>query len=116
MQNNAKRRGVSLLLIVGLLIVALAAIIPLASAADGAPAQSGEIEDLGYQTLSGLSLANDNDTDLRFLFTIGKLDYSEVGFVISKSNSTPTIGGANCYKAGTDHVYSSITAACLRRC
>ena len=109
MQNNAKRRGVSLLLIVGLLIVALAAIIPLAVSATPDP-ELPEIDDFGYQTLSAFNLASDGDTDLRFVFTVGKLDYTEVGFVISKSNSTPTIGGANCYKAGTTTVYSTITA------
>ena len=48
---------------------------------------AGEIADFSYQTLSALDLANDADTDLRFLFTVGSLSYDEVGFVFSKTNS-----------------------------
>lgn len=109
MHASTKRRTLSVLLILAMLIVALAVIIPLAVSATPDP-ELPEIDDFSYQTLSALNLANDDDTDLRFVFTVGKLDYTEVGFVISKSNSTPTIGGANCYKAGTDKVYSTITA------
>ncbi len=105
MHNPHKRRNLSILLVLALLIVAVAVIVPIMTSADPA-----EIDDFGYQTLSALNLANDVKTDLRFVFTVGKLDYTEVGFVISKSNSTPTIGGANCYKAGTDTVYSAIMA------
>ncbi|MBR6052547.1 MAG: hypothetical protein IKP55_02040 [Clostridia bacterium] len=95
----------AILLTLAMMIVAVAVIVPIATAADPA-----EIQDFQYQTLSALNLAGDADTDLRFVFTVGKLDYTEVGFVVSKSNSTPTIGGANCYKAGTTTVYSTITA------
>ena len=105
MHKFLKGKGLAILLTLAMMIVAVAVIVPIATAADPA-----EIQDFQYQTLSALDLAGDNDTDLRFVFTVGKLDYTEVGFVVSKSNSTPTIGGANCYKAGTDHVYSSITA------
>ena len=109
MHNPHKRRNLSILLVLALLIVAVAVIVPIAVFATSDP-ELPEIDDFGYQTLSAFNLANDADTDLRFVFTVGKLDYTEVGFVISKTNSTPTVGGANCYKAGTDTVYSTITA------
>ncbi|MBP5349143.1 MAG: hypothetical protein J6Z13_02145 [Clostridia bacterium] len=105
MHKFLKGKGLAILLTLAMMIVAVAVIVPIATAADPA-----EIQDFQYQTLSALNLASDDDTDLRFVFTIGKLDYTEVGFVVSKSNSTPTIGGANCYKAGTETVYSTITA------
>ena len=105
MQSKMNRKGLAILLTLAMMIVAVAVIVPIATAADPA-----EIQDFQYQTLSALNLAGDDDTDLRFVFTVGKLDYTEVGFVVSKSNSTPTIGGANCYKAGTTTVYSTITA------
>ena len=105
MHVSHKRRTLSVLLVLALLIVAVAVIVPIMTSADPA-----EIDDFGYQTLSAFDLTADADTDLRFVFTVGKLDYTEVGFVISKTNSTPTVGGANCYKAGTDTVYSTITA------
>ena len=105
MHKFLKGKGLAILLTLAMMIVAVAVIVPIATAADPA-----EIQDFQYQTLSALNLANDDDTDIRFVFTIGKLDYTEVGFVVSKSNSTPTVGGANCYKAGTETVYSTITA------
>ena len=105
MHKFLKGKGLAILLTLAMMIVAVAVIVPIATAAEPA-----EIQNFQYQTLSSLDLKNDAETDLRFLFTIGKLDYTEVGFVVSKSNSTPTIGGANCYKAGTETVYSTITA------
>ena len=105
MKREIKRKGFSFILIIAMLTVAVAVMLPVMTSADPA-----EIEDFSYQTLSALNLAGDDDTDLRFVFTVGKLDYTEVGFVISKTNATPTIGGANTYKAGTETVYSTITA------
>ena len=105
MQKLTKRRGIAIMLILAMLIVATAVILPIVTAADPA-----EFDDVGYQTLSALDLADDEDTDLRFFFTIGKLTYDEVGFVFSKSNATPTVGGANCYKKSIGTVYSTITA------
>ena len=105
MHKFLKGKGLAILLTLAMMIVAVAVIVPITTAADPA-----EIQDFQYQTLSSFTLASDEDTDIRFVFTIGKLDYTEVGFVVSKSNSTPTIGGANCYKAGTETVYSTITA------
>ena len=106
---STRRRTLPLLLLLAALIVTVAVIVSVTATADGAAAEEGEIEDFSYQTLSALDLKNDATTTVRFAFTIGKLSYNEVGFVVSKSNSTPTIGGANCYKAGTQTVYSTIT-------
>ena len=105
MNHKTNRKGLSLLLILAMLFVGISVLLPVAVSADPA-----EIDDVGYQTLSDLDLADDEDTDLRFFFTIGKLTYDEVGFVFSKSNATPTIDGANCYKKSVDTVYSTITA------
>lgn len=72
-------------------------------------AEPGEIDDLSYQTLSGAAVT-DGDTDLRFLFTIGSLDYTEVGVVCSKTVEAPTYDAKNCYTYKTTVVHSSITA------
>ena len=104
MQKNMKRRGLSFLLILAMLFVSIAVMLPIATSADG------EFTAANVQKLESLDLANDDDTTLRFLFKIGKLDYSEVGFVFSKSNATPTIGGAGCLKKAVTAVYSSINA------
>lgn len=108
MQSKMNRKGLWLLLTLAVLIVAVSVLVTVAILAD--PAPEPEITEFGYQTLSALDLTSDDETDLRFYFKINKLTYNEVGFVVSKSNSTPTIGGANCYKAGTDTVYSTINA------
>ena len=106
---STRRRTLPLLLLLAVLIVTVAVIVSVTATADGATAEEGEIEDFSCQTLAALNLKNDDETTVRFVCTIGKLSYNEVGFVVSKSNSTPTIGGANCYKAGTQTVYSTIT-------
>ena len=72
-------------------------------------AEPGEIEDLSYQTLSGADVT-DGDTDLRFVFTVGSLDYSEVGVVCSKTVETPVYDADNCHTYKTTLVHSSITA------
>ena len=78
-QTNVRGRALSLFLVTALLIVAAAVIVPIVTYADPA-----EIDDFGYQTLSALNLPNDDDTDLRFVFTVGSLDYTEVGVIVSK--------------------------------
>lgn len=104
MQNNAKRRGLSFLLILAMLFVSIAVMIPVATSADG------EFADVGVQKLAALDLAEDDETVLRFLFTIGSLDYEEVGFVFSKTNATPTVGGDGCIKKEVTTVHTSIVA------
>ena len=105
MQKHTKSRGLALLLILLTIIVTVAVILPTASSDE-----PGEIQQFGYQTLSALDLAGDDETDLRFLFTIGNLAYDEVGFVFSKTNETPTIGGVGCGRKATTTVYSTVTA------
>ena len=68
-----------------------------------------EIGNLGYQTVSGDSLES-SSTTLRFLFTVGSLDYTRVGFVASKTNADPTVGGAGCQVRSTTKVYTSVRA------
>lgn len=104
MQSKMNRKGLWLLLTLAVLIVAVSVLVTLAISADPEPA---EFADLSYQTLSSLNLANDDDTDLRFLFTIARTDYDEVGFVFSKTNSTPTVSD---YKKEIDTVYRSVIA------
>ena len=72
--------------------------------------EPGAFANFNYQTLSALDLAGDADTDLRFLFTVGSLSYKEVGFVFSKTNQLPTVGGYGCGKKATTNVYKTVTA------
>ena len=76
-------------------------------ASAGAPEE--EIADLGFQTVLSDTIDSES-TALRFVFTVGSLDYSRVGFVFSRTNENPTVGGADCKVHETQVVYSSITA------
>lgn len=107
MQTNTRKRGVSVLLILAMLIVSVAALVPVAASASPVGANASDIQDFMFQTLSDAN-QDDTQTDLRFLFSIGDLDYDAVGFVFSKSNSAPTAGATNTFS--TDTVYSSVTA------
>lgn len=107
MQTNTRRRGVSVLLILAMLIVSVAALVPVAASASPVGANASDIQDFMFQTLSDAN-QDDTQTDLRFLFSIGDLDYDAVGFVFSKSNSAPTAGATNTFSTTT--VYSSVTA------
>ena len=105
------KRGVTTLLLLALLIVTVAIVLPIVTSASGTPAASGEIEDFCYQTLTGADVKNDEDTDLRFLFSINNLDYTAVGFVFSKSDDpvkTGTKQSGNFTESTT--VYRSVTA------
>lgn len=77
----------------------------------GASADEPEAEfaDFGYQTVAADSVESDS-TSLRFVFTVGSLDYDRVGFVFSKTNKNPTVGGGGCTVKETTVAYSSITA------
>ena len=68
-----------------------------------------EIQNLCFQTTSGDTVDSEN-TSLRFLFTVGSLDYTRVGFVFSNSNENPTVGGEDCYVHETATVYSAVRA------
>ncbi|MBP5428309.1 MAG: hypothetical protein J6Z04_03370 [Clostridia bacterium] len=108
--HTRQNKILSLLLTLAMLSFLFAAFLPVAVSADATPANDGEIEDFGVQTLTALDLAGDEDTDLRFVFTVGSLDYTEVGFVFSKTNAAPEIDGDACYKQAVTAVYSSIVA------
>ena len=98
------RKALPLLLLFAMLIVSVAVILSMVVSADPA-----EIDDFGYQTVSGAAVLND-DTDLRFVFTIGSLDYDQVGVIVSKTVETPTYDAASCYTYKTTTVHSSIIA------
>ena len=100
MQIN--RRSISLLLIFAMLTVALVLLLPLTASADPVGDHASDIQNFSYQTLSGAN-QTDATTDLRVMFTIGSLDYDEVGFVFSTSNPTPTAGGSGTYSTTTVH-------------
>ena len=102
-----KRRSISLLLILAMMTIALVSLLPLTAAADPVGDNAADIQDFSYQTLSNAN-QTDATTDLRVMFTIGSLDYDEVGFVFSTSNSAPTAGGSGTYSTTT--VYSTINA------
>ena len=102
-----KRRSISLLLILAMMTIALVSLLPLTAAADPVGDNAADIQDFSYQTLSNAN-QTDATTDLRVMFTIGSLDYDEVGFVFSTSNSAPTAGGAGTYSTTT--VHSTINA------
>lgn len=100
---NTRKKAVSLLLILAMLTVLIAALVPFVSTADG-----DEIQNFGYQAPKSYSMI-DAESNLRFVFTIGKLDYTQVGFVFSKTDATPSIEeGCATHPATT--VYRSITA------
>ena len=107
--NNrfGKRRVTSLLLVLAMLVVSVVSLLPMTASADPVGDYASDIQDFGWQSLSDAT-QNDATTDLRFLFTIGSLDYDEVGFVFSTSNSAPTAGGAGTFTSTV--VYSSVTA------
>ena len=100
-----RRRSVTLLLLLATLIALLVSLLPFAASADPVGDHANDIRDFSYQTLSNAN-QTDATTDLRVMFTIGSLNYDQVGFVFSTSNSAPTAGGSGTYAATT--VYRSI--------
>ena len=110
MSRFTKRKTLPLLLLFAALIVCVAILVPVAVSASGTPAESGEIEEFSYQALSGADVKNDEDTDLRFLFSIGNLDYDEVGFVFSTSDDPVKTDVPKANYQATTKVYRSVTA------
>ncbi len=68
-----------------------------------------EIDDYGWQSILGDTPESDS-TALRFLFSIGSLEYERVGFVLSKTNTNPKINGVGCSIKEASSVYSSVWA------
>ena len=85
------------------------ALVLLFSVRGNADEPTDEIEDLCYQTVSGDSLGSQN-TSLRFLFTVGSLDFDSVGFVLSRTNVNPKIGEGGCTEYETTKVYNAVRA------
>ncbi|MBR6053244.1 MAG: heparinase II/III family protein [Clostridia bacterium] len=104
--KRIENRGVLLLLAVAFLIVGIAVVLTVVGSAGEA---GNRIQNFSYQTLSGASTGDDS-TDLRFLFTVDSLEYSRAGFVFSKTNQDPTIGGSGCTVHDTTAVYSAVRA------
>ena len=100
------KRGVLLLLSVAILIVGIVVVLTVVGSAGDA---GDRIGNFSYQTLSGASVG-DGSTDLRFLFTVDSLEYSRAGFVFSKTNKNPTVGGSGCTVRDTTAVYSAVRA------
>ena len=100
------KRGVLILLASAILIVGIVIVLTVA----GSAGEAGDrIGNFSYQTLSGASVGDDK-TDLRFLFTVDSLEYSRAGFVFSKTNQNPTVGGSGCTVRDTTAVYSAVRA------
>ncbi len=105
--HAAPRKAVSLLLIVAMLTVLIAAIVPFVSTAT-----VEEFENFSYQTPNDYDMI-DATTSLRFVCTVPAekvSGYTAAGFVLSKSVAEPTVGGDHCLNASTTTVYHAITA------
>ncbi|MBQ8267796.1 MAG: hypothetical protein IJZ21_05370, partial [Clostridia bacterium] len=60
------------------------------------------------KTLAQCKTNSSGTSTIRFVSTIDSLNYKAVGFVLSRSNTAPTIGGANCINAQYSVVYKEI--------
>ena len=98
-------RTASLLILAAMLFTLAAALLPTAALAD----EPAEIDALGFQALSTADVLDD-ETDLRFVFKIGSLAYSEVGIICSKTVQEPTRDAKDCYTYRAKSAYSSIMA------
>ena len=105
MKKRSKR--ITLLSLAILLIATVAVLMTVLLGSADEP--QAEIKHFGYQTVSGDGLGSAS-TDLRFLFTVGSLSYTRVGFVLSKTNATPTVGGSGCIVYETASVHSAVYA------
>lgn len=104
---TTSKKAVSLLLILAMLSVLIAAFVPFVSTAT-----EEEFQDFSYQTPNDYDMI-DATTSLRFVFTVpeDKVDgYTAAGFVLSKSVAEPEVDAANCLTCPTTKVYSAITA------
>ena len=106
-----KGRVLSLLLILATLLSGIVALLP-AAAAEPEP-EPEEIQDFSYQSSANFAVAHPS-TEIRFVFTIGSLDYTKAGFVFSfesyGDNHEPEVGADGCYVIEATAAYSVITA------
>ena len=110
--HSRTNRTLSLFLILAMLTLAFALIVPVATAAEPEP-EPEEIQDFDYQSSSNFAVAH-TTTEVRFVFTIGSLDYTKAGFVFSFESyggvTEPEVGADGCYTVEATAAYSSITA------
>ena len=107
MQNRSVNRKVTLSVFLAFLFLVVSGLTLFSLFASADPVD--EIRDFGFQTVTGDTLSSE-ETSLRFLFTVGSLDYTRVGFVFSKTNADPTVGGVGCTVYDTTVVYSAVCA------
>ncbi|MBR4769595.1 MAG: endonuclease/exonuclease/phosphatase family protein [Clostridia bacterium] len=104
-----KQRILSLLLVLAMLTLSVAALLPVAAAEP----EPEEIQNFSFQASANFAVAHPK-TEIRFVFTIGSLDYTKVGFVFSfesyGKNPEPEVGADGCYVIEATNVYSAITA------
>ena len=105
--STAKKKTLSYVFAIALVLVLSAGLLFAFFGSANEP--EGEIRGLGYQMISSDSLASET-TSIRFVFTVGSLNYTRVGFVFSKTDPDPTVGGDGCHVYETTSVYSSIWA------
>ena len=105
-RETARQRSLLLTVFLAAILI-LAALFPVFRVSAGEP--EAEIADLSFQTVKTDNIESD-ETALRFLFTVGSLKYTRVGFVFSKTNANPTVGGDACTVADTTVVYSAVKA------
>ena len=108
MKNSTVKKRATILTVSFAAILALLCIAFFASRGSAAQPED-EIAGFSYQTQTGDSLESAS-TALRFLFTVDNLDYTRVGFVFSKTNVNPTVGGEGCSAYETTSVHSSVWA------
>ena len=111
--RSRQNKILSLLLILAMLSSLFAAFLPVAVSADATPANDGEIENFGGQASADFAVAHPT-TAVRFVFTVGSLDYTKAGFVFSFESyggvETPEVGADGCYTVEATAAYSSIVA------
>ena len=112
-----KKGFLSLLLVLAMLTLAFAAIVPITTAAEPEP-EPEEIQDFDYQSSSNFAVAH-TTTEVRFVFSIGSLDYTKAGFVFSFESydgddesdiEKPEIGAEYCHVVEATAAYSTIIA------
>ncbi|MBR6053151.1 MAG: endonuclease/exonuclease/phosphatase family protein [Clostridia bacterium] len=110
--HSRTNRTLSLFLILAMLTLAFALIVPVATAAEPEP-EPEEIQDFDYQSSKDFAVAH-TTTEVRFVFTIGSLDYTKAGFVFSFESyggvTEPEVGADGCYTVEATAAYSAITA------
>ena len=108
MKKEAKKAKRIALLCLSVALCALITVV-LTVTLGSADEPAAEIQNVAYQTIASDSPESSN-TDLRFLFTVGSLSYEQVGFVFSKTNENPTVGGTGCTTFATSNVHSAVRA------